>query len=91
MLKKIKRIKLGKQIYRRLMKRVLERDEWRCQKCGSLENLQVHHKIKRSQLGNESLDNLVTLCASCHLGEHGQLFYSVPAVRVCSKPKPRRK
>ena len=59
MLKKVKRIKLGKQIYRRLMKRVLERDEWRCQKCGSLENLQVHHKIKRSQLGNDSLDNLV--------------------------------
>jgi 5-methylcytosine-specific restriction endonuclease McrA len=90
MLKKVKRIKLGKQIYRRLMKRVLERDEWRCQKCGSLENLQVHHKIKRSQLGNDSLDNLVTLCAYCHMGEHGQLFYSVPAGRVCSKPKPRR-
>ncbi len=28
MLTKIKRIKLGKQIYRRLMKRVLERDGW---------------------------------------------------------------
>jgi len=63
MLKKVQRIKLGKQIYRRLMKRVLERDEWRCQRCGSLENLQVHHRIKRSQLGNDSLDNLVTLCA----------------------------
>ncbi len=68
-----------------------ERGEWRCQKCGSLENLQVHHEIKRSQLGNDSLDNLVTLCARCHMGEHGQLFYSVPATRVCSKPKPRRK
>jgi len=73
------------------MKRVLERDGWRCQKCGSLENLQVHHKIKRSQRGNGSLENLVTLCAYCHLGEHGQLFYSVPAGRVCRKPKPGRK
>ena len=73
------------------MKRVLERDEWRCQKCGSLENLQVHHKIKRSQLGNDSLDNLVTLCAYCHMGEHGQLSYTIPAVQACSKPKPRRK
>ena len=27
-LKKVKRIKLGGKIYRRLMKRVLERDEW---------------------------------------------------------------
>ena len=82
---------IRKRIYRRLMKRVLERDQWRCQKCGSLENLQVHHKIKRSQMGTHSLDNLVTLCAYCHMGEHGQLFYSVPAVRVCSKPNPRRK
>jgi 5-methylcytosine-specific restriction endonuclease McrA len=91
MWREIKRIKLGKQIYRRLMKRVLERDGWRGQKCGSLENLQVHHKIKRSQVGGDSLANLVALCAYCHMAEHGQLFYSVPAVRVCRKPKPRGK
>jgi hypothetical protein len=89
--KKVNRIKLGQHINRRLMKRVLERDGWRCQKCGSLENLQVHHQIKRSQQGNDALGNLVTLCAYCHMGEHGQLFYSVPAARVCSKPKHRRK
>jgi 5-methylcytosine-specific restriction endonuclease McrA len=57
MQRKIKRIKLGKQVYRRLMKSVLERDGWRCRKCGSLENLQVHHKMKRSQQGNDSLDS----------------------------------
>jgi 5-methylcytosine-specific restriction endonuclease McrA len=50
MLKKITRIKLGIRAYRRIMKRVLERDDWRCQKCGSLENLQIHHQIKRSLL-----------------------------------------
>ena len=87
MLKKVRRIKLGMQIYQR----VLERDGWRCQKCGSLENLQVHHNTKRSQLGNDSLDNLVTLCAHCHMGEHGHLSYPLPATKVCSKPKPRRK
>ena len=54
----------------------MERDEWRCQKCGSIENLQIHHKIKRSQRGNDSPENLVTLCAYCHMGEHAQLFYS---------------
>ena len=89
MLRKVKRVKLGQQIYRRLMKRVLERDGWRCQRCGSLENLQVHHKMKRSQQGDDALENLVTLCAHCHIAEHGQLCYSVPAARVCSKPKPR--
>jgi 5-methylcytosine-specific restriction endonuclease McrA len=71
------------------MKRVLERDGWKCQKCGSLENLQVHHEIKRSQQGNDALNNLVTLCAHCHLEKHGQLSYTLPATSVCTKPKPR--
>jgi len=91
MLRKVKRIKVGRQIYRRLIKNVLERDGWRCQRCGSLENLQVHHKIKRSQQGDDALANLVTLCAYCHMAEHGQLFYSVQAVRMCSNPEPRSK
>jgi 5-methylcytosine-specific restriction endonuclease McrA len=89
MLRKVKRIKLGRQLYRRLLKRVLERDGWRCQKCGSLEDLQIHHKIKRSQQGDDALANLVTLSAYGHMAEHGQLFYSVPAAGICSKPKPR--
>jgi 5-methylcytosine-specific restriction endonuclease McrA len=46
---KVKRIQLGKQAYRRLLKRVLERDGWRCQKCGSLKDLQVHHQRYRSR------------------------------------------
>jgi 5-methylcytosine-specific restriction endonuclease McrA len=75
MLKKVKRIKLGKQVYRRLMKRVLERDGWRCRKCGSLNDLQVHHQIRRSQQGHDALGNLVTLCAYCHMEEHGQLSH----------------
>ncbi len=89
MLKKAKRIKLGKQICRRLMKKVLERDGWRCRRCGSLENLQIHHKSKRSQQGNDSLENLVTLCAYCHMEEHGQLYYSVefPRPPVNSSPE----
>ena len=86
MLKKVKRIKLGKQVYRRLMKRVFERDDWRCRRCGSLENLQVHHKIKRSQQGNDSLDNLETLCARCHISEHGQLCYTSTAAVHGAQP-----
>jgi len=71
MLKKVKRIKLGIRAYRRIMKRVPERDDWRCQKCGLPENLQIRHKTKRSQQSNDSLENLVTLCARCHMGERG--------------------
>jgi 5-methylcytosine-specific restriction endonuclease McrA len=76
MLKKIKRIKLGIRAYRRIMKRVLERDDWRCQRCGSLENLQIHHQIKRSQMGNDSLENLQTLCARCHMAKHNHLGFT---------------
>ena len=82
MLKKVKRIKLGKQVYCRLMKRVLERDGWRCRKCGSLKDLQVHHQIRRSQQGHDALANLVTLCAYCHMGEHGQLSYQGKGVEA---------
>jgi len=76
MLKKVKRIKLDKEAYRRLMRRVLDRDGWRCQKWGSFEHLQVHHRIYRSQQGDDKVQNLVTLCAYCHLEEHGNLTYS---------------
>jgi 5-methylcytosine-specific restriction endonuclease McrA len=89
MLRKVKRIKLGKQIYRRLMKRVLQRDGWRCQKCGSLESLQVHHKIRRSQQGDDALANLVTLCAYCHMAKHRQLSYDIGAVKAAEKTPER--
>jgi len=84
-LKKVKRIKLGKQVYRRLMKRVLERDGWRCGKCGSLKDLQVHHKTRRSHQGHDALANLVTLCAYCHMAEHGQLSYEKRATEALKK------
>jgi 5-methylcytosine-specific restriction endonuclease McrA len=91
MLKRAKRIRLGKQAYRQLLKRVFERDRWSCQKCGSLKNLQVHHNVHRSQLGDDALRNLVTLCAYCHLEEHGYLSYSKTAAeQVLSQFDPKR-
>ncbi len=90
MLKKVNRIKLGVRTYRRLMKRVLERDGWRCQKCGSLENLQIHHQTKRSQQGNDALANLVTLCAHWHMAEHDHLGLAEKATETHnSGPCPR--
>jgi len=60
------RIRLDQEAYARLHRGILKRDGWRCQRCGSLENLQVHHKRFRSQSGDDSEENLITLCASCH-------------------------
>jgi len=34
-------------------------------------NLQVHHLVKRSQLGDDAEGNLITLCAICHRKYNG--------------------
>jgi len=56
------RIKLPPEAYRELHRQVLDRDNWQCQLCGSRNNLQVHHKEFRSHSGDDSEDNLITLC-----------------------------
>ena len=66
------RIKLSPTGYLSLHNQVLERDRWRCQECGSLRNLQVHHLQPRSQLGSDTITNLITLCALCHGKRHGR-------------------
>lgn len=47
--------------------RVKMRDQFRCQKCGSTENLRVHH-----MQGTKShhMEDLTTLCRTCHHAEH---------------------
>jgi hypothetical protein len=64
------RIKLAPDAYEKLCHRVLVRDSWRCQNCGSMQNLEVHHKTLRSRQGDDVEENLVTLCSSCHTNEH---------------------
>jgi 5-methylcytosine-specific restriction endonuclease McrA len=56
--------------YETLPQQVLHRDGWRCQSCGTMSNLAVHHKEFRSQSGNDSEENLITLCTRCHAGIH---------------------
>ena len=64
------RLKLGFEEYKALCNLVLDRDGWRCQNCGSSKELQVHHLTKRSQLGDDALENLITLCVDCHGLQH---------------------
>jgi 5-methylcytosine-specific restriction endonuclease McrA len=64
------RIPLDPELYKQLCQRVMKRDAWRCQVCGSRQNLQVHHKQLRSQQGSDTDLNLITLCAGCHEGLH---------------------
>jgi len=64
------RIRLDWDSYRRLCQEVLRRDGWRCQRCGSCNDLQVHHMQPRSLLGGDVEENLITLCSACHQQVH---------------------
>jgi 5-methylcytosine-specific restriction endonuclease McrA len=63
-------LRLEPDAYEQLRKQVLRRDGWRCQSCGSMSNLEVHHKDFRSHSGNDSKENLITLCNACHAAVH---------------------
>ena len=64
------RLRLNPDSYRKLRTYVLERDGWRCQSSGSSDRLQVHHMRSRSILGDDTDENLITLCTDCHSDIH---------------------
>jgi 5-methylcytosine-specific restriction endonuclease McrA len=59
-------IRLNPDDYKKLGQQTLRRDGWRCQSCGGMSNLEVHHKQVRSQAGGDLEQNLITLCVACH-------------------------
>ena len=63
-------ISLDPVSYENLRQQVLRRDSWRCQSCGAMSNLEVHHKQFRSHSGHDSKENLITLCVGCHRQTH---------------------
>lgn len=59
--------------WRRKRKKILERDNYTCQYCGSHNNLQVHHKYYMRYPDGKYADpwdypdeKLITLCETCH-------------------------
>ena len=60
----------------RLAKTIYERDKWCCQRCHKHihKNPQCHHKIPWKVTKNNNPDNLITLCASCHIYVERHLF-----------------
>ena len=64
-------LRLDDELYKDLRAHVLRRDGWRCQACGAMSNLEVHHKRFRSHAGEDSEENLITLCNQCHRSVHG--------------------
>jgi 5-methylcytosine-specific restriction enzyme A len=67
---KAARMRLDALPYEDLRQQILRRDGWRCQSCGTMSNLEVHHKDFRSHSGADSEENLITLCTECHARVH---------------------
>jgi 5-methylcytosine-specific restriction endonuclease McrA len=63
-------LRLDPELYEQLRNQVLRRDGWRCQSCGTMSNLEVHHQEFRSHSGDDSEQNLITLCSACHATVH---------------------
>ena len=49
------------------------RDEFKCVRCGSGEDLQVHHKLYRKDWFQTMLSDLETLCEVCHSKTHAPI------------------
>jgi len=64
------RLRLDPELYEHVRNQVLRRDGWRCQSCGAMSNLEVHHREFRSHSGDDSEENLITLCVTCHATVH---------------------
>ena len=60
--------------WRQKREAVLRRDRYCCMKCFTSTSLNVHH-IRYSALPNEPIEDLVTLCESCHTALHNTSGY----------------
>ena len=61
-------------------RKVMQRDGWKCLRCGELRNLSKDHVVPISRGGSNSADNLQTLCRSCNSWKGAKhIDFRVPA------------
>jgi predicted transcriptional regulator len=63
-----------------IRKRILKRDNFKCQNCSSSYNLHIDHIIPRSKGGTDEDSNLQVLCSKCNLFKREDLFNSFKQV-----------
>lgn len=69
--------------WERLRYLVYLRDHFTCQTCG-IKNikLDIHHKVPYLYSGDNSLDNLISLCRSCHMREEHNLKREYKEIKI---------
>jgi len=67
------RTRLQTNAFQCLVRAVLFRDRWKCRvpECKRRTQIQAHHLKFRSRGGEDTEDNLLTLCKTCHEALHG--------------------
>ncbi len=70
-----------------LRKMVLERDDYKCQKCGATEKLHCHHidPVISNPIESADMDNCITYCKDCHKAAHGQSGCKNNELNKCRK------
>jgi 7-carboxy-7-deazaguanine synthase len=63
-------------LWYRTRRDVLKRDGYKCQNCGSTENLEVHHSIPFKISKSHDPGILITLCRSCHRQAERQFLHN---------------
>src|SRR5829696_6197893 len=79
------RSELNRSAWQKLRRAARLRDGNRCVRCGTTEQLSVHHAVAGSNL----LSDLVTLCSRCHRREHAHAN-NLQAKAVFLERKPPR-
>ena len=71
--------KLDRKKWEKVRLKVLDRDNWRCQKCGKAGRLEVDHKVGLER-GGAGLDpaNLQALCRNCHFEKSATEYPTAP-------------
>ena len=58
--------RLQRAAWRKISRAVIERDGGKCTRCGDDKYLAAHHVIPWRLTHDDSMENLITLCGSCH-------------------------
>ncbi len=62
-----------------MREQIMERDHFKCQKCGNQMWLQIDHIVPYSIIGRHSIENLQILCKSCNMKKSNKYDGPLPA------------